>query len=60
MRRVVSNIEILDDDDRLFEPGPDLEVAANVVLYQLAVQASRELRIWPGTCAIACVEVMMD
>lgn len=42
MRRVVSNIEILADDDET------LEVAANFVLYELAVQSSGELRVWPG------------
>lgn len=42
MRRVVSNIEIVTDRDA------ELEVAANFVLYELAVQSSRELRVWPG------------
>ena len=42
LRRVVSNVEVLDDD------GHELSVAANFVVYELAVQSSRELRIWPG------------
>ncbi len=42
MRRLISNLEILDD------AGDELEVAANFVLYELAVQASGELRVWPG------------
>jgi benzoate/toluate 1,2-dioxygenase beta subunit len=42
MRRVVSNLEVLGDADN------EIEVAANFVLYELAVQSSRELRVWPG------------
>lgn len=42
MRRIVSNIEVLADVD------DEIEVVANFVLYELAVQSSRELRIWPG------------
>ena len=42
MRRVVSNLEILKTH------GDELEVATNFVLYELAVQSSGELRVWPG------------
>ncbi len=42
MRRVVSNIEVIDDG------GDEIEVGANFVLYELAVQSSHELRVWPG------------
>ncbi len=42
MRRVVSNIEVIDDR------GDEIEVGANFVLYELAVQSSHELRVWPG------------
>lgn len=42
MRRVVSNIEILEEDDQ------EIGVAANFVIYELAIQSSRELRVWPG------------
>jgi 3-phenylpropionate/cinnamic acid dioxygenase small subunit len=42
MRRVISNIEILSDD------GAEIRVASNFVLYELAVQSTTRLRIWPG------------
>lgn len=42
MRRVVSNIELLD-------VGADhVETGSNFVLYELSVQATGELRIWAG------------
>lgn len=46
MRRIVSNIEV-------FEASPDgsgeaFGVGSNFVLYELAAQATRQLRIWPG------------
>jgi 3-phenylpropionate/cinnamic acid dioxygenase small subunit len=42
MRRIVSNIEILDQD------GDTYRVGSNFVLYELAVQATHALRVWPG------------
>ncbi len=42
IRRVVSNVEILE------EGGGEIGCAANFVLYELAVQSSGELRVWPG------------
>jgi 3-phenylpropionate/cinnamic acid dioxygenase small subunit len=44
MRRVVSNLEILDvsHDDAL------VTAASNFVLYELSAQASNEIRIWAG------------
>jgi 3-phenylpropionate/cinnamic acid dioxygenase small subunit len=44
MRRMLSNIEVLELD----APGNNLRVAANMVLYELSVQAVGELRVWPG------------
>jgi 3-phenylpropionate/cinnamic acid dioxygenase small subunit len=44
MRRVISNVEILAAD----EPAGEYQVGANFVLYELARQATGELRIWPG------------
>ena len=56
MRRVVSNIEIIGHDTDAAASGGStedaesaaLEVGANFVLYELAVQSSGELRVWPG------------
>ncbi|MDG2114241.1 MAG: aromatic-ring-hydroxylating dioxygenase subunit beta [Actinomycetota bacterium] len=52
MRRVVSNLEILEgphNGDRHNEDrDTEYEVAANFVIYELAAQSSRELRVWPG------------
>ena len=42
MRRVISNIEVLDVE------GPEYEVGSNFVLYELAVQSTHALRIWAG------------
>lgn len=44
MRRVVSNMEILAADHEAHV----YTVASNFVLYELAVQAGTQLRIWPG------------
>jgi benzoate/toluate 1,2-dioxygenase subunit beta len=44
MRRLVSNVEILSADD---ENGA-YEVGSNFVLYELAHQATGDVRIWPG------------
>lgn len=44
MRRTVSNIEILDTDRGV---GTHV-VESNMVVYELAVQATHELRIWPA------------
>jgi 3-phenylpropionate/cinnamic acid dioxygenase small subunit len=44
MRRLVSNIEILSADD---ETGA-YEVSSNFVLYELAHQATGDIRIWAG------------
>ena len=44
MRRMLSNVEVLEMDG----PGNHLRVAANMVLYELSVQAVGELRVWPG------------
>jgi 3-phenylpropionate/cinnamic acid dioxygenase small subunit len=43
MRRVLSNIELL----AVPAHGP-VEVGANFVLYELAVQATNDLRVWAG------------
>ena len=42
MRRVISNIEI----DA--EGNGEFSVIANFVIYEIAVQSSGELRVWPG------------
>jgi len=42
MRRIVSNIEVLEHD------GDTYRVGSNFVLYELAVQATHTLRVWPG------------
>jgi len=42
MRRVISNIEVSDHGDG------EVSVTANFVIYELAAQSSRELRVWPG------------
>lgn len=42
MRRLISNIEILEHD------GSGSVVGSNFVLYELSVQATNQLRIWPG------------
>jgi 3-phenylpropionate/cinnamic acid dioxygenase small subunit len=42
MRRVISNLEVLESSDT------DYAAAANFVLYEHAVQASDSLRIWAG------------
>lgn len=42
MRRVISNIEIDAEGDGEFS------VIANFVIYEIAVQSSGELRVWPG------------
>ncbi len=42
MRRIVSNIEVLERLDDGFRIG------SNVVVYELAVQATGTLRLWPG------------
>lgn len=47
MRRLVSNIEIL-EGDRFADDGDELLVGANFVLYELAAQATQQLRVWPG------------
>jgi 3-phenylpropionate/cinnamic acid dioxygenase small subunit len=44
MRRLVSNIEILTVD----EASGEYRVGANVVLYELAHQATGDIRIWVG------------
>ncbi len=44
MRRIISNIEILEADDA----AGRFVVASNFVLYEVAAQATNELRIWPG------------
>ncbi|HEX7928041.1 MAG TPA: aromatic-ring-hydroxylating dioxygenase subunit beta [bacterium] len=44
MRRVLSNVEVLEADDRKGE----YRVAANFVLYEVVAQTTGELRIWPG------------
>jgi len=47
MRRLISNLEIL-KGDRLDTDQDELLVGSNFVLYELAVQATHQLRIWPG------------
>ncbi|MGI9615492.1 MAG: aromatic-ring-hydroxylating dioxygenase subunit beta [Acidimicrobiales bacterium] len=47
MRRLVSNVEIL-DGHRFEVDGDEITVGSNFVLYELAVQATHELRVWPG------------
>jgi len=44
MRRLLGNIEVLEAS----ADGAAYTVAANFVLYELAVQATGELRAWPG------------
>lgn len=44
MRRILGNIEILAADPA----AGTFRVGANFVLYELAIQASRDLRVWPG------------
>ncbi|HJM22500.1 MAG TPA: aromatic-ring-hydroxylating dioxygenase subunit beta [Acidimicrobiales bacterium] len=42
MRRTISNIEVVDQDDGT------ISVKANFVIYEIAAQSTGELRIWPG------------
>jgi 3-phenylpropionate/cinnamic acid dioxygenase small subunit len=44
MRRIISNIEVIAAD----EAAGTFVVESNFVLYEVAAQATRELRIWPG------------
>jgi benzoate/toluate 1,2-dioxygenase subunit beta len=44
MRRVVSNVEILSADER----DGQYVIGSNLVLYELAHQATGELRVWVG------------
>jgi benzoate/toluate 1,2-dioxygenase subunit beta len=44
MRRVISNIEVIEAD----EAAGTFVVGSNFVLYEVAAQATRQLRIWPG------------
>ena len=44
MRRIISNIEVIEAD----EAAGTFVVASNFVLYEVAAQATSELRIWPG------------
>jgi 3-phenylpropionate/cinnamic acid dioxygenase small subunit len=44
MRRIISNIEVIAAD----EAAGTFVVGSNFVLYEVAAQATRELRIWPG------------
>lgn len=44
MRRIISNIEVIAADER----ARTFVVASNFVLYEIAAQATGELRIWPG------------
>jgi 3-phenylpropionate/cinnamic acid dioxygenase small subunit len=52
MRRIVSNIEVLEarpaDDGAPRGDGAEYRVTSNFVLYELAVQATGSLRVWPG------------
>jgi 3-phenylpropionate/cinnamic acid dioxygenase small subunit len=47
MRRVVSNIEVLEADAR-GSGARAVTVTSNFVLYELAAQATGTLRVWPG------------
>lgn len=42
MRRMISNLEIME------QSGPDYVVAGNFVLYEHAVQATHDVRVWAG------------
>lgn len=44
MRRLLTNIEVL----TVSPNGSTYETTANFVLYELAVQSTHELRVWPG------------
>ena len=44
MRRIISNIEILEAD----EAEGRFTVGSNFVIYELAAQATQDLRVWPG------------
>lgn len=44
MRRIISNIEVIAAD----EAAGSFVVGSNFVLYEVAAQATREVRIWPG------------
>jgi 3-phenylpropionate/cinnamic acid dioxygenase small subunit len=57
MRRLIANIEVL-EGDRLHAHGEEVVVGSNVVVYELAVQATNQLRIWPGraTHRLRCVD----
>jgi 3-phenylpropionate/cinnamic acid dioxygenase small subunit len=44
LRRVLSNIEVLEADDA----AGSYRVAANFVLYEVVAQTTGDLRIWPG------------
>jgi hypothetical protein len=44
MRRIISNIEVIAAD----EAAGTFVVGSNFVIYEVAAQATSELRIWPG------------
>ncbi|HJU09348.1 MAG TPA: aromatic-ring-hydroxylating dioxygenase subunit beta, partial [Candidatus Binataceae bacterium] len=44
MRRIISNIEVIVAD----EASGTFVVGSNFVLYEVAAQATNQLRIWPG------------
>jgi benzoate/toluate 1,2-dioxygenase subunit beta len=44
MRRIISNIEVIAAD----EAAGAFVVGSNFVIYEVAAQATRQLRIWPG------------
>jgi 3-phenylpropionate/cinnamic acid dioxygenase small subunit len=50
MRRIVSNIEVLEVGPASGDEadGTEYRVTSNFVLYELAVQATGSLRVWPG------------
>jgi benzoate/toluate 1,2-dioxygenase subunit beta len=49
MRRLITNIEVLDSTATgTTSDGDEYRVGSNFVLYELAAQATHQLRIWPG------------
>ena len=46
MRRIVSNVEVLALDAAA--DSPSITVGANQVIYEISVQATGQVRVWPG------------
>lgn len=50
MRRIVSNLEVEAVTGDGFGEADEIVARSNFVLYELAVQSTHQLRVWPGRC----------